>query len=344
MGIKSEIIEYSRKIFIDEIGFTSLKAFYDDEIILNERRNTGNYTEFEEEDIRKRIYPSEYFSGKSSAIVITEYYGSGHEHCDNLKNRGKLSISAQGMDYHKILKKKLNLLGDFIKKNYDIEYSSHVDTDPLLERSLAVRAGLGWIGKNTCFYSNKWGSFVFIGVLLIDEYLQYDDEKPFFSMCSNCNICIKNCPTGAIKETGYEIDIKKCISYNTVTKDNFNFDIAESMKNSFYGCDVCQISCPKNVEFSFNIKDYFIGEFEDNYPKISDVLERSNSQYKKIYKDSAIFWRGNKILKRNAILSLLNVDEKDALKILDDISSTSSDYLNKYICYVRKIIKDRNSY
>jgi epoxyqueuosine reductase len=160
--------------------------------------------------------------------------------------RGRIAAYAQGDDYHDLVKKRLFSLWEFIQENATIPVQGrvYVDTAPVLERELAQRAGLGWWGKNTCLI-NKWrGSHFFLGEIILDLPLDYDE--PATDHCGSCSRCLDACPTEAFPEP-YVLDARRCISYlNIELKGPIPHELRPDMGAWIFGCDVCQDVCPWN--------------------------------------------------------------------------------------------------
>ena len=184
------------------------------------------------------------FPGARSAVVVGLDYG-GRE------PSGPVARYARGDDYHEIMVDRLDLLHRWIESELErpIRGKSYVDTGPILERDLAQRAGLGWIGKNTMLVNPSRGSYFFIGALLLD--LDLAPDAPFEAdRCGTCTRCLDACPTNALVAPG-ELDARRCISYLTIEHRS---DIAENLRpligDHLYGCDICQEVCPWNVSFA----------------------------------------------------------------------------------------------
>lgn len=191
--------------------------------------------------------------------VLYNYYPSKSLHDENTKL--KISRYAYGIDYHYVLKDKLNLLYQFIQtEGYpfwgEISGRAFVDSAPVAEKALAKRAGLGWIGKNTTLLRKKVGSYFFIGELILDINL-FEDTKSdqqyrinktdaeTFDFCGSCHRCIDACPTQAL--TPYQLDASRCISYLTIElKDEIPEELAPLLSGWVFGCDICQEVCPWN--------------------------------------------------------------------------------------------------
>ena len=148
---------------------------------------------------------------RSSAWLITYYTDAKPEN----ETAPKISMYAYGRDYHKVVKKKLKALFDWLRSEYgEIEGRFFVDSAPVMERDWAQRSGLGWVGKNTLLINPRWGSYFFLAELIID--LDIRPDPPIKDYCGTCRRCIEACPTDAILDSGYVMDGSRCISYLTI--------------------------------------------------------------------------------------------------------------------------------
>lgn len=156
-----------------------------------------------------------------------------------------VSCYAWGRDYHEVLGEKLERLSDYLKELApDCRAKWYVDTGPILEKSYAAAAGLGWIGKNTLLLNRHWGSFLFLGEILTDAELAPDQAGD--SLCRTCTACLDACPTGALEEAGV-LNANKCISYLTL-EHRSDFSATPELKGYLAGCDLCQTVCPYNQQ------------------------------------------------------------------------------------------------
>ncbi len=154
---------------------------------------------------------------------------------------------ARGRDYHAVVRAGLRRLVERLKEAGPFDWKACVDTSPLLERSYARRAGLGWIGKNTCLIREGFGSWFVLGELLVS--LELEPDRPPPDRCGKCTRCIEACPTRALVPTehGCFVDARRCISYLTIERRGpIPEDLRASMGGWTYGCDVCQEVCPWN--------------------------------------------------------------------------------------------------
>jgi len=193
----------------------------------------------------KRMDITEFVPDARSVICVAHNYFTDYER-SNTKDTAKISRYAWGRDYHKIMKKKLkNLLKDIQEINPEIEGRLCVDTAPIMEKLWAAQAGIGWQGKHTNIITREFGSWVFLGEIIINETLEYD--LPATDMCGSCTKCIDACPTRAIIAP-YRLDATRCIAYLTI--EYWDKPIPQEFSGKFdnyiFGCDICQEVCPWN--------------------------------------------------------------------------------------------------
>ena len=230
---------------------------------------------------------------KSIISLLLNYYSP----LDQLDGSPKISKYAYGKDYHHVIKDKLKQLFQIINNKIgEVSGRVFVDSAPVMEKSWAVRSGLGWQGKNTNLISKKAGSFFFIAELIVDLELEYD--TPVTDHCGTCTACIDACPTEAL--TPYHIDASKCISYLTIElKDQIPTTFKSKMDDWAFGCDVCQDVCPWN-RFSkqhneplFSPNSEVINYTQKNWEEITQET------FNIIFKNSAIKRTGFNGFKRN---------------------------------------------
>lgn len=249
-------------------------------------------------NIEKRLDPRLLYENAKTIIVVLQNYFP-KETQRNL-NAPVLSKYAYGTDYHFVMKDKLNELLQFIQK--EIQHCNgrpFVDSAPVLERAWARKTGLGWIGKNSNLISVEYGSFFFIGELILDIELTYDEPKLVRDHCGNCTRCIDACPTKAIVADRV-IDARKCISYQTIEiKGEIDKTLKGKFENRFFGCDICQDVCPWNLKSQSHSEPNF-----ETHPKLlelglEDWHEMEKPLFYELFKNSAVKRAGFKGLKRN---------------------------------------------
>lgn len=243
-----------------------------------------------ERNCEKRHDPTKLVEGCKSIIAVAMNYAP-ETHIN------EISDYALGYDYHKIVKDKLFLLLQEINKITPCSGRAFCDSAPVLERYWAVKAGLGWIGRNHQLVIPGKGSYFFLGELIIDLELEYD--TPFnTNHCGNCTKCIENCPTSALNKDGF--DARKCLSYLTIEyRGELPADTGGKMGNCFYGCDRCQTACPHN-RFA---KPNKTQELQPSTALLNmthdDWKELTMEQYQSLFANSAIKRCGYEQLMRN---------------------------------------------
>jgi len=221
------------------------------------------------ENVDKRCHPEQLHEGTLRVITARMDYRPDviplipAEH----SNTAQISCYANGRDYHKVMRARLSQLADKINSQLQHTGSFHhgrafVDSAPVLERALAEKSGLGWIGKNTMLINKDAGSLFFLGELFTHLPLPLDEIVDNSNHCGTCTACITSCPTSAIVGP-YQVDARKCISYLTIEhKGSIPVELRSLMGNRIFGCDDCQIVCPWNkfstttTEKDFSPRDY----------------------------------------------------------------------------------------
>ena len=248
--ITSDIIkEKAIELGFHKVGIAKAAKTEQEQERLNEWLDQKKHADMEWIENRKseRGNIFNYFSEAKTVISLGMNYYVGKEQSD-LTSDFKFSNYAWGDDYHLVIKSKLFSLLEFIKnKKPSVKGLVCVDTAPIMEKVWAQRAGLGWQGKHTNLISTDFGSWLFLGEIIIDFELEPDD--PFTKdLCGSCTACIDACPTHALGE--YELDSGKCISYLTIEHRGDFIEGHDDLDGWIYGCDICQEVCPWNISFS----------------------------------------------------------------------------------------------
>lgn len=280
-------------------GFSEAGHLEQDAENLRKWLNEGNQASmhYMEKHFEKRTDPRKLVEGSKSIISLLLNYNTTTRQED--KTAPVLSKYAFGTDYHFVMKDRMNKLFNFIKASFGpVSGRAFVDSAPVLDRAWAVRAGLGWIGKNSNLIHREQGSFVFIGEIICDLDLEYNKVRES-DFCGACSACIDACPTEAILP-GRTIDSRRCISFLTIeNKEDISSDFSGKMKNYMFGCDICQDVCPWNRK----IIEHNIEEFKPSSHLLSMTLEDwqelDKSTFNKLFRKSAVQRSGFKGLKRN---------------------------------------------
>ena len=243
----------------------------------------------------KRLDPTKLVDDAKSIISLTYNY-----YPEDLQNKEapKVSKYAYGMDYHYVIKEKLNFFLTFIKdKIGDVHGRAFVDSAPILEKAWAAKSGIGWVGKNSNLITKQVGSFYFLAELIVDLDLDYDTIES--DHCGQCTACIDSCPTEAITEP-YVVDGSKCISYFTIElKENIPQEFKGKFDDWVFGCDVCQDVCPWNKFSKPHKEPLFQSSSELMKMSRDEWNEITEETFNKIFKNSAVKRTGYKGLTRN---------------------------------------------
>ncbi len=253
-----KIKDFARSVGADLVGIASAEPDEEgqkhlEDFIAENRQGSMHYLE----DPVKRTRPKQLLPGAQSVVVIAVNYYRDVPPAPS--GSGRFARYAYGRDYHKVIKKLLRQIENYIVQTYpDAVCKPCVDSSPIMEKSFAVRAGLGFIGKNTTLITREYGSYVLLGEILTT--LKLAPDKPADGTCGTCTRCMEACPTDAI--TGpRRMDSRKCISYLTIeNKGPIPEEFRGKMGNWVFGCDICQEVCPYNKAFA---KPLHLKEFRE---------------------------------------------------------------------------------
>ncbi|MBO1518061.1 tRNA epoxyqueuosine(34) reductase QueG [Oceanisphaera pacifica] len=228
-------------------------------------------------------------------------------------NLGYISRYALGRDYHKLMRQRLKKLSDRIMQSAQhLVARPFVDSAPVLERPLAVKAGLGWQGKHSLLINHKQGSFFFLGELLVNLPLPID-QAITEEGCGKCVACITACPTGAIVEP-YVVDARRCISYLTIEQDGpIPLELRPLMGNRIYGCDDCQLICPWNKFANASQEPDFMARDNLHAPELLALFAWSEPHFLKQTEGSPIRRIGYRRWQRNLAVALGNAPTSPAI-------------------------------
>lgn len=321
--LQQEIIDYSKTIGIDKIGFASASPFEELKSRLLRQQELGYQSGFEPKDIEKRTNPELLLPGAKSIIAIALAYPAKLKDAPRStrnERRGLFARASWGEDYHHILRDRLQKLEAFIKEKLpDAKLQSMVDTGELSDRAVAERAGIGWSGKNCAIITPEFGSYVYLGEMVTN--IPFVPDSPIEDQCGSCRACLDACPTGALVQGG-QINAQKCVSFLTQTKDFLPDEFRTKLGNRLYGCDSCQTACPKNKGIDFHFHEEMKPEPEVVKPLLKPILSISNRDFKETFGSLSGSWRGKKPIQRNAIIALGHFKDSGSIpeltKVLKD--------------------------
>ncbi len=249
----------------------------------------------------ERTDPGVYLPGAASVICAGINYYVPLEKAG--PNRGRIARYALGRDYHEFMTDRLRALADWLR---EIEPKARtrccVDTGPVMEKELAARAGIGWVGKNTCVINEGIGSWIFLGEVLTTLALRADESA--VDRCGSCRRCIDACPTQAITEP-YRLDARKCISYLTIEhRGEIEPELASKTGDWVYGCDVCQDVCPWNREPPATNDPALKPRWASGTLDPAEVAQWTGTDYQRELRGSAMRRVKLPMLKRNADMAI----------------------------------------
>ena len=266
----------------------------------------------------------------------------------NDPQRGWISRYAWGSkDYHDALLPRLRQVEAAVKQLGDergvtVETRSYVDTGPILERVYARHAGIGWIGKNTCIIHPKFGSWLFLGVILTSLELPADSATP--DRCGSCTRCIEACPTQAIVAPG-KLDARLCIAYLTIEKrGTVPEELRSEIGHHIFGCDICQDVCPWNKKAG-NAPPTSLPEFQPKdqlyHPELRWLAQMEEETYRRVFRGSPVKRTKYSGLKRNVAIAMGNSGNKEFLEDLETMASEPDPVVAEHAAWAIRKLKEK---
>lgn len=305
-----------------------------------------------------RARPAELELGTIRAISVRlDYLPTEAKFAQILKSKNNAYISryALGRDYHKLMRKRLQQLGkkitdyfeDFEGENFN--FRPFVDSAPILERPLAEKAGLGWVGKHSLLLNKETGSWFFLGELLVDiplpvSVVDIKNNNTTGNDCGSCVACIKICPTKAIVEP-YVVDARRCISYFTIeSPDPIPVELRPLMGNRIYGCDDCQLICPWNKYAKLSLESDFQARHHLDEITLLELFSWSETFFLESLQGSPIRRIGFQSWQRNIAVALGNAPfDADIVNALEQKLTTASIMVAEHIQWALSQQNERQS-
>jgi len=268
-----------------------------------------------ERNRERRADPRRILPGCQSILCLAHPY----PYPEQREGRGNISSYAWNQDYHEVLGEKLAEIAGHLEELVDreIPHRWYTDTGPILERDLASRAGLGWIGKNTTLINPQQGSFLFLAEILFGVELEID--SPFEGeLCGSCTRCLEACPTGCLTAP-YTLDANRCISYLTIEyRESLPDDLRPLLGEWVFGCDICQQVCPWNQRFGKHdqLDQAFLPRQEIQHPELTEELQLSQEEFSRKFRGSPLKRSKRRGYLRNIAVALGNQAREDAVPVL----------------------------
>jgi epoxyqueuosine reductase len=253
-------------------------------------------------DVRK-VLPS-----ARSVIVAAALYNVDRPYSVELKDEGEAQVAryARGLDYHDVLRTRLERLLSWMRDQSPAPFDArvYVDTGPVQERVYAQRAGIGWVGKNTCVINPALGSWLLLSEILTSLSLEAD--RPAVDQCGECALCLEACPTAALVAPG-TLDARRCLSYLTIElKGAIPLEQRQDIGSHVFGCDICQEVCPYNHSPVATAREEWQPRPAVDRPRLVDLWRRSDTELGSMVETSALARSGVRGLRRNLAVALGN--------------------------------------
>ena len=283
-----------------------------------------------ERNAEKRTDPQKVFPGAKSVIVLATSYLAGDESSPTNPQKppsgtgyGEIARYARSADYHDVLGERLKILTDFVNQLGGGQTQSlwYVDTGPILERDLAQRAGVGFVGKHTNVISRRLGNWIFLAEILTT--LELPPDPPETNHCGKCTRCITACPTKAITAP-FQLDARKCISYLTIElKGAIPVDLRPAIGNRIFGCDDCLAVCPWNrfAREGRLMRPHLRADLSQ--PDLIELLQLDDAGFKTKFAGTPILRTKRRGLLRNVCVALGNVGDASAVPALEKAAHDS---------------------
>jgi epoxyqueuosine reductase len=278
-----------------------------------------------------RENPQQLLAGLKSIICVAMPYGGPEPYSIHFSDpeRGWIARYAWGADYHANIRDKLSALAVKLLEIQQFSWRACVDTAPLLERSLARQAGLGWIGKNTCLINQAAGSWFLLGELLTTLDLAPDSPAP--DRCGTCSRCIDACPTTAIVPSpagGYELDSRLCISYFTIElRDSIPIPQREKIGGNVFGCDICQDVCP------WNRKRGVVDPTADPSVPLERMAALSEEEFRRMFRGTAVSRAKYSGFLRNVAIAMGNSGAEKFRGPLEKLAASGDPLVAEHACW-----------
>jgi len=307
VNLKDFIKKSAISIGFDLIGFCKARNFSEFEKYYNQKidaeyiADVGNIR-----NIKKRLNCLDIMPDAKTIISTAISYNKKIDKPQDEEKKGIISHHVFNTDYHTIMTEKMTELAEKIKGKvkFDFKYKCFCDTGILDDRIAAYCAGIGFWGKNNFIINEKLGSYIFLGSILTNLEIEPDETKE--SLCIDCTACINACPTGALKGA-HICNAKICIS-NLNQKKSLSENEKKLIGRNIFGCNVCQEVCGFNKNAQICHNRFFSAKAEDVYVDCDDIINMDKDTFDLKYKNTAMYWRGYEIIKRNAAIAKNNIE------------------------------------
>jgi epoxyqueuosine reductase len=333
--IEADIKKWGVELGFQQVGFADIDlSKYEHHLKDWIDRNYHGAMSYMAENHEKRCHPEKLVPGTIRVVCVRmDYALDSKDSLESMENTGKAYVSryARGRDYHKLIRRRLQKLARRIQDVVGpFGYRAFVDSAPVLERALAEKSGMGWIGKNTMLINKQAGSWFFLGELFTDLPLPVDEKVS--DHCGSCSACIDICPTKAFIKPNL-LDATRCISYLTIElRTSIPVEFRKPMGNRIYGCDDCQIVCPWNKFSNPTDEKDFTPRHNLDDAQLVDLFGWSEREFLNRTEGSAIRRIGYDCWLRNIAVALGNAPtSKEIVGVLQSRLNNVPDMVNEHI-------------
>jgi epoxyqueuosine reductase len=306
--LREAIRQRAADLGFDVCRFTGLQASWPATARLRAFLEAGRHGDMAwmAETADRRGHPRALWPQARSAVVLGLNYGPDVDPLPGLgrRDRGLISVYAQGDDYHDLIKGRLKQLGGWMASALGADLKVFVDTAPLMEKPLAQQAGLGWQGKHTNLVSRDFGSWLFLGVILTTADLPADPVET--DHCGQCRACLDACPTAAFPAP-YQLDARRCVSYLTIEhRGPVDPELRPGLGNRIYGCDDCLAVCPWNKFAQAGREQKLAARADRVEPPLAELAALDDAAFRERFARSPIKRTGRDRLVRNVLYAIGN--------------------------------------
>lgn len=325
-AIKSVIRSQALTAGFDAVGFAPASLSAQTKEHLQDFLASGYHGEMrwmtEKKD--RRIDPQILWPEARSVVVLGINYGPHDDPLANLNDRecGSISVYARNRDYHDVMKKRLKEVGRWIAHTYQCNIKVFVDTAPVMEKPLAMQAGLGWQGKHTNLVSRSFGSWLFLGEIYLELDLGGDTIEQDY--CGQCERCLEVCPTAAFPAP-YQLDARRCISYLTIEHSGpIPSSLRSLIGNRIYGCDDCLSVCPWNKFAQVTPHKPLIARHDLTAPRLAELALLDEISFRALFSGSPIKRIGRDRFVRNVTIAIGNSGSSELLSVIERLLADAS--------------------
>ncbi len=292
----------------------------------------------------RRADPIKLWSEAKSVIALGVSYAPDSDPTENLarRERGVISVYAQGDDYHDVLKRRLKRFAGWLVDEYGGEVKIFVDTAPVMEKPLAQAAAIGWQGKHTNLVSREFGSWLFLGSVFTT--LDLEPDAPEQDHCGSCSRCLDICLTKAFPAP-YTIDARRCISYLTIEhKGHIAPEFRQAIGNRIYGCDDCLAVCPWNKFAQASREAAFAPRNELAAPLLKELATLDDASFRDMFRGSAIKRIGRDRFVRNVLIAIGNSGDAALAPVAQALLGDASPLVRAMAVWALKQLLPENSF